>query len=60
MRTRLALSLLLISTVAAGAKRDAAEEAYQEARTAYYALKGDAGRRKPSAWAWVGCVYGSR
>jgi N-acetylmuramoyl-L-alanine amidase len=46
MPTRLALCLLLISSVAAGAKRDAAEEAYQEARTAYYALKGDAGRRK--------------
>ena len=39
MPTRLALCLLLISSVAAGAKRDAAEEAYQEARTAYYALK---------------------
>lgn len=46
MRTRLALCLLLMSSLAAAAKRDAAEEAYQEARTAYYALKGDAARRK--------------
>jgi N-acetylmuramoyl-L-alanine amidase len=46
MRTRLALSLLLLSSVAFAAKRDAAEEAYQEARTSYYALKGDAARRK--------------
>jgi N-acetylmuramoyl-L-alanine amidase len=46
MRTRLALCLLLLSSVAFAAKRDAAEEAYQEARTAYYALKGDAARRK--------------
>jgi N-acetylmuramoyl-L-alanine amidase len=46
MRTRLVLCLLLLSSVAAAAKRDAAEEAYQEARTAYYALKGDAARRK--------------
>jgi len=46
MPKRLALCLLLLSSVAAGAKRDAAEDAYQEARTAYYALKGDAGRRK--------------
>jgi N-acetylmuramoyl-L-alanine amidase len=46
MPTRLALCLLLLSSVAVGAKRDAAEEAYQEARTSYYALKGDAGRRK--------------
>jgi N-acetylmuramoyl-L-alanine amidase len=46
MRTRLALFLLLISSAAFAAKRDAAEEAYQEARKAYYALKGDAARRK--------------
>lgn len=46
MRTRLALFLLLLSSVAFAAKRDAAEEAYQQARTAYYALKGDAARRK--------------
>ncbi len=46
MRTRLALFLLLLSSVASAAKRDAAEESYQEARTAYYALKGDAARRK--------------
>lgn len=46
MRTRLVLCLLLLSSVAAAAKRDAAEEAYQEARTAYYALKGDSARRK--------------
>jgi N-acetylmuramoyl-L-alanine amidase len=46
MRARLALFLLLLSSVASAAKRDAAEEAYQEARTAYYALKGDAERRK--------------
>ncbi|WP_224240770.1 N-acetylmuramoyl-L-alanine amidase [Hyalangium gracile] len=46
MRTRLALCLLLLSSVAAAAKRDPAEEAYQQARTAYYALKGDAARRK--------------
>ncbi|WP_224363245.1 N-acetylmuramoyl-L-alanine amidase [Hyalangium versicolor] len=46
MRTRLALCLLLLSSVASAAKRDAAEAAYQEARTAYYALKGDAARRK--------------
>ena len=46
MRTRLALFLLLLSSVAFAAKRDVAEEAYQEARTAYYALKGDAAHRK--------------
>jgi N-acetylmuramoyl-L-alanine amidase len=47
MRQRLALFLLLLSSVAFAAKRDAAEEAYQEARKAYYALKsGDAARRK--------------
>ena len=46
MRARLALFVLLLSSVASAAKRDAAEEAYQEARTAYYALKGDAVRRK--------------
>jgi N-acetylmuramoyl-L-alanine amidase len=46
MRTRLALFLLMLSSVAFAAKRDAAEEAYQQARTAYYALKGDAARRK--------------
>ncbi|KFE70022.1 N-acetylmuramoyl-L-alanine amidase [Hyalangium minutum] len=46
MRARLALFLLLLSSVASAAKRDAAEEAYQEARTAYYVLKGDAVRRK--------------
>jgi N-acetylmuramoyl-L-alanine amidase len=46
MPTRLALCLLLLSSAAIGAKRDAAEEAYQEARTSYYALKGDAARRK--------------
>ena len=46
MRARLALLLLLLSSVAFAAKRDAAEEAYQEARTSYYALKGDAVRRK--------------
>ncbi|MFL5348217.1 MAG: N-acetylmuramoyl-L-alanine amidase [Hyalangium sp.] len=46
MRTCLALFLLLLSSVAFAAKRDAAEEAYQEARTAFYALKGDAARRK--------------
>jgi N-acetylmuramoyl-L-alanine amidase len=46
MPTRLALCLLLLSSVAVAAKPDAAEEAYQEARTAYYALKGDAARRK--------------
>jgi N-acetylmuramoyl-L-alanine amidase len=46
MRARLALFLLLLSSVASAAKRDAAEEAYQEARTAYYTLKGDAARRK--------------
>ncbi|MDC0707670.1 N-acetylmuramoyl-L-alanine amidase [Stigmatella sp. ncwal1] len=46
MRTRLVLCLLLLSSVAAAAKQDVAETAYQEARTAYYALKGDAARRK--------------
>jgi N-acetylmuramoyl-L-alanine amidase len=46
MPKRLVLCLLLLSSVAIGAKRDAAEEAYQEARTSYYALKGDAARRK--------------
>jgi N-acetylmuramoyl-L-alanine amidase len=46
MPTRLALCLLLLSSVAFAAKPDAAEEAYQEARKAYYALKGDAARRK--------------
>ncbi len=42
--TFLLLSLLL--PLAAQAKRDAAEDAYQEARTAYYSLKSDAARRK--------------
>lgn len=46
MRTCLALFMLLLSSVAFAAKRDAAEEAYQEARTAFYSLKGDAARRK--------------
>lgn len=47
MLKRLALLLLLLSSAASGAKRDAAEEAYQEARKAYYALKsGDEARRK--------------
>lgn len=46
MRARLALFILLLSSVASAAKRDAAEEAYQEARSAYYVLKGDAVRRK--------------
>jgi N-acetylmuramoyl-L-alanine amidase len=46
MRTCLALCLLLLSSVALAAKQDAAEGAYQEARTAYYALKGDAAKRK--------------
>lgn len=46
MPTRLALCLLLLSSVAFAAKPDAAEDAYQEARKAYYALKGDAARRK--------------
>ncbi|HSP79688.1 MAG TPA: N-acetylmuramoyl-L-alanine amidase [Myxococcaceae bacterium] len=42
--TFLLLSLLL--PLAAQAKRDAAEDAYEEARKAYYSLKGDAARRK--------------
>ena len=46
MPTRLALCLLLLSSVAFAAKPDAAEDAYQEARKAYYELKGDAARRK--------------
>jgi N-acetylmuramoyl-L-alanine amidase len=46
MRTRLALCLLLLSGVALAAKQDAAEGAYQEARTAYYTLKSDAAKRK--------------
>ena len=47
MRQRLVLFLLLLSSVAFAAKRDAAEEAYQEARKAYYVLKsGDEARRK--------------
>jgi N-acetylmuramoyl-L-alanine amidase len=46
MLKRLVLSLLLVSGVASAAKRDAAEEAYQEARRAYYVLKSDAARRK--------------
>ena len=36
MRARLALFILLLSSVAFAAKRDAAEEAYQEARKAYF------------------------
>jgi N-acetylmuramoyl-L-alanine amidase len=46
MPQRLALILLLVSSAAFAAKRDAAEEAYQSARKAYYSLKGDAARRK--------------
>ncbi len=46
MRTRFALFLLLLSSVAFAAKRDSAEEEYQAARKAYYALKGDEARRK--------------
>ena len=48
MTSRLALLLLLalVSPFAAQAKRDAAEDAYQEARRSYYALKDDAARRK--------------
>ncbi|HEX8825776.1 MAG TPA: N-acetylmuramoyl-L-alanine amidase [Archangium sp.] len=48
MTSRLALLLLLalLSPLAAQAKRDAAEVAYQEARRSYYALKDDAARRK--------------
>jgi N-acetylmuramoyl-L-alanine amidase len=48
MTSRLALLLLLalLSPLAAQAKRDAAEDAYQEARRSYYALKDDAARRK--------------
>ncbi len=48
MTSRLALLLLLalVSPFAVQAKRDAAEDAYQEARRSYYALKDDAARRK--------------
>ncbi|MFL5352959.1 N-acetylmuramoyl-L-alanine amidase [Archangium sp.] len=46
MLPRLVLLLALLSPIAAWAKRDAAEEAYQEARRSYYALKDDAARRK--------------
>jgi N-acetylmuramoyl-L-alanine amidase len=46
MLPRLVLLLALLSPIAAQAKRDAAEEAYQEARRSYYALKDDAARRK--------------
>ncbi len=47
MLPRLALLLLaLLPPLAAQAKRDAAEHAYQEARRAYYVLKDDAARRK--------------
>ncbi|QRK06609.1 N-acetylmuramoyl-L-alanine amidase [Archangium violaceum] len=46
MVPRLILLLALLSPIAAQAKRDAAEEAYQEARRSYYALKDDAARRK--------------
>lgn len=46
MLPRLVLLLALLSPIAARAKRDAAEEAYQEARRSYYALKDDAARRK--------------
>lgn len=49
MHQRIALllsSLLLASSALAASKREAAESAYEGARTAYYALKGDAARRK--------------
>jgi N-acetylmuramoyl-L-alanine amidase len=46
MLPRLVLLLALLSPISAWAKRDAAEEAYQEARRSYYALKDDAARRK--------------
>ncbi|WNG37128.1 N-acetylmuramoyl-L-alanine amidase [Archangium violaceum] len=46
MVPRLVLLLALLSPIAAQAKRDPAEEAYQEARRSYYALKDDAARRK--------------
>ena len=40
------LLALLLLPIAAQAKRDAAEHAYQEARRSYYTLKDDAARRK--------------
>lgn len=47
MRSRLLAALIALSSIpaAAGAPKDA-EAAYQEARTGYYALKGDEARRK--------------
>jgi N-acetylmuramoyl-L-alanine amidase len=45
-RPALLLLALLLLPLAAQAKRDAAEDAYQEARRAYYSLKEDAARRK--------------
>lgn len=47
MSKRLVLLLLpLVVAHSAEAKRDSAEEAYQQARGAYYSLKADAARRK--------------
>ncbi|MFP2925476.1 N-acetylmuramoyl-L-alanine amidase [Pyxidicoccus sp. 3LG] len=42
----LSMLLLLVPSAVGAAKRDEAEEAYQGARKAYYALKDDAARRK--------------
>jgi N-acetylmuramoyl-L-alanine amidase len=57
MRKRLVLLLLLVSGVAFAAKRDAAEEAYQEARKAYYALKGGSEARRKMRHHWLNVAH---
>jgi N-acetylmuramoyl-L-alanine amidase len=57
MRKRLVLLLLLLSSVAFAAKRDAAEEAYQEARKAYYALKGGNEARRKMRHHWLNVAH---
>src|SRR4051794_32179654 len=46
MRLRLCVPVLLLLPLSAQAARDPAEDAYQDARRSYYALKGDPAHRK--------------
>ncbi|HLL04609.1 MAG TPA: N-acetylmuramoyl-L-alanine amidase [Myxococcaceae bacterium] len=57
MLKRLALVLLLLSSVASAAKRDAAEEAYQEARKAYFSLKSGGEARRKMRHHWLNVVH---
>jgi N-acetylmuramoyl-L-alanine amidase len=52
----LALLLLLLAPPVAAAPADAPEQAYQQARHAYYVLKGDAGRRRYRD-SWLGVAH---